>query len=113
MPFDTTTTALALACLGALCLGISKAGFPGLAIVNVLVIAELFGAKNSVGIILPMLLILKRGGGCRHAPARCLHESVSCAGCRASGLCRRLQAEAFLLARPPVNLKNAGPIFKL
>ena len=57
MPFDTTTTALALACLGALCLGISKAGFPGLAIVNVLVIAELFGAKNSVGIILPMLLI--------------------------------------------------------
>lgn len=49
--------AIFLACLGAFCLGISKTGFPGLAIVNVLIIAELFGAKNSVGIILPMLVI--------------------------------------------------------
>jgi uncharacterized membrane protein YfcA len=57
MPFDATTTAISIACLGALCLGVSKAGFPGLAIVNVLVIAELFGAKNSVGIILPMLVV--------------------------------------------------------
>ncbi len=43
--------------IGAFCLGISKTGFPGLAIVNVLIIAELFGAKNSVGIILPLLVI--------------------------------------------------------
>jgi uncharacterized membrane protein YfcA len=57
MPFDATTTAVSLAYLGAFCLGVSKAGFPGLAIVNVLVIAELFGAKNSVGIILPMLVV--------------------------------------------------------
>jgi len=57
MPFDATTPAIALACLGALCLGVSKAGFPGLAIVNVLIIAELFGARNSVGIILPLLVI--------------------------------------------------------
>jgi len=57
MPFDATTTAISLAYLGALCLGVSKAGFPGLAIVNVLLIAELFGAKNSVGIILPMLVV--------------------------------------------------------
>ncbi|MEM9282698.1 MAG: sulfite exporter TauE/SafE family protein [Verrucomicrobiota bacterium] len=57
MPFDATTTAIALACFGALSLGISKTGFPGLAIVNVLIIAELFGAKNSVGIILPMLVV--------------------------------------------------------
>ncbi len=56
-PFDATWTAFALACLGALCLGVSKTGFPGLAIVNVLLIAELFGAKNSVGIILPMLIV--------------------------------------------------------
>lgn len=57
IPFDATTATILIACLGALCLGISKTGFPGLAIVNVLIIAELFGAKNSVGIILPMLVI--------------------------------------------------------
>lgn len=57
LPFDASVPILALACLGALCLGISKTGFPGLAIINVLLIAELFGAKNSVGIILPMLII--------------------------------------------------------
>lgn len=57
LPFDATWLALALACLGAFSLGISKAGLPGLAIVNVLIIAELFGAKNSVGIILPLLIV--------------------------------------------------------
>lgn len=57
LPFDASGPTLSLACLGALCLGISKTGFPGLAIVNVLLIAELFGAKNSVGIILPMLIV--------------------------------------------------------
>ncbi len=57
LPFDASWTALALACLGALCLGVSKTGFPGLAIVNVLLIAELFGAKHSVGIILPLLIV--------------------------------------------------------
>ncbi len=56
-PFDATWTSLGLASLGALCLGVSKTGFPGLAILNVLLIAELFGAKNSVGIILPMLVV--------------------------------------------------------
>lgn len=55
-PFEASGLTLALACLGALCLGVSKTGFPGLAIINVLLIAELFGAKNSVGIILPMLI---------------------------------------------------------
>lgn len=48
---------IALASAGAFSLGISKTGFPGLAIVNVLIVAELFGAKNSVGIILPMLVV--------------------------------------------------------
>ncbi len=57
IPFDATTATILLACLGAFSLGFSKTGFPGLAIVNVLIIAELFGAKNSVGIILPMLII--------------------------------------------------------
>ncbi len=57
LPFDATEITIALACAGALCLGISKTGFPGLAIVNVLIVAELFGAKSSVGIILPMLVV--------------------------------------------------------
>ncbi|MDF1659187.1 MAG: sulfite exporter TauE/SafE family protein [Verrucomicrobiales bacterium] len=57
LPYDVTWIAIALACLGALSLGISKAGIPGLAIVNVLIIAEIFGAKNSVGIILPLLVV--------------------------------------------------------
>lgn len=57
LPYDATVTTLLLAGLGAACLGFSKTGFPGLAIVNVLLVAELFGAKNSIGIILPMLVL--------------------------------------------------------
>ncbi len=47
----------ALASFGAWALGISKAGFPGLGIVNVLIMVELFGAKPSLGLILPMLTV--------------------------------------------------------
>lgn len=47
---------LILALFGGFCLGVSKTGFPGLALVNVLIIAQLFGAKESVGIILPLLI---------------------------------------------------------
>ena len=57
IPYDSTLLTLAIAALGAMCLGVSKTGFPGLAIINVMIIAELFGAKNSVGIILPMLVV--------------------------------------------------------
>lgn len=57
LPFDATWTIIAFASLGALCLGVSKTGFPGLAIVNVMIVAELFGAKNMIGIILPMLIV--------------------------------------------------------
>jgi len=46
-----------LALLGAFSLGFSKTGFPGLALVNVLIMAELFGAKQSVGLILPLLIV--------------------------------------------------------
>ena len=56
LPFDTTWTILGLALFGAFSLGVSKTGFPGLALVNVLIIAECFGAKASVGIILPLLI---------------------------------------------------------
>src|SRR5690349_3130739 len=46
----------ALAVAGALGMGISKAGFPGMSLVHVVVFALLFGARNSTGIILPMLI---------------------------------------------------------
>ena len=48
---------IGIALLGAFSLGVSKTGFPGMAIVNVLIIAELFGARESVGIILPLLIV--------------------------------------------------------
>ena len=57
LPFDASWLQIAVALLGALSLGISKSGFPGLAIINVIIIAELFGPKNSVGIILPLLIV--------------------------------------------------------
>lgn len=54
---EFTPANIGIALLGAFCLGFSKTGFPGLAIVNVLIIAELFGARESVGIILPLLIL--------------------------------------------------------
>jgi uncharacterized protein len=40
----------------ALGMGISKAGFPGMSLVHVVVFAFIFGARSSTGIILPMLV---------------------------------------------------------
>lgn len=45
-----------LALAGALGMGISKAGFPGMSLVHVVVFAFIFGARTSTGIILPMLI---------------------------------------------------------
>lgn len=45
-----------LAAAGALCLGIGKAGFAGMSLVHVLVFAFLFGARESTGVVLPMLI---------------------------------------------------------
>jgi uncharacterized membrane protein YfcA len=55
MPSLTTMQWL-LAVAGALGMGISKAGFPGMSLVHVVVFALIFGARNSTGIILPMLI---------------------------------------------------------
>ena len=52
-----TLTMYALALFGACCAGLSKSGFHGLAMINILLMAELFGAKESVGIILPLLIV--------------------------------------------------------
>ena len=51
-----TAAQWALAVAGALGMGISKAGFPGMSLVHVVVFALVFGARNSTGIILPMLI---------------------------------------------------------
>mgnify|MGYP004275771563 CR=1 FL=1 len=57
LPGDISTATWLLALFGAFSLGFSKTGFPGLAMVNVLILAELFGAKASVGMIVPMLVV--------------------------------------------------------
>src|SRR5436190_24202461 len=57
----------ALAVLGALSMGVSKAGFAGLSLFHVMVFALLFGARGSTGIVLPMLLV---GDACAIAASR-------------------------------------------
>ena len=54
---DLTPTSWALAAAAAFALGVGKGGFAGLSIVHVLVFAFLFGARDSTGIVLPMLLV--------------------------------------------------------
>jgi uncharacterized membrane protein YfcA len=61
---------LLLALFGAVCIGLSKAGLAGTATLNVVLMAKIFGAKPSVGIVLPMLIVadflgylLNRKGG--------------------------------------------------
>ena len=48
---------LLLALFGALCIGLSKSGLAGTATLNVVIMAKIFGAKPSVGIVLPMLIV--------------------------------------------------------
>ena len=51
-----STSGWILVCLAALCVGLGKAGFSGLGLIAVFIMAELFG-KASVGILLPMLIV--------------------------------------------------------
>ncbi len=46
-----------LALLAALCIGLSKAGFSGISMVSVFLFADLYGAKASVGLALPLLIL--------------------------------------------------------
>jgi hypothetical protein len=50
------TSALLLATLGAVCIGLSKSGLSGTATLNVVLMAKVFGAKASVGLVLPLLI---------------------------------------------------------
>ena len=52
----TTETMLFLA-ISALCIGISKAGFSGVSLIAVYLLAETFGAKESIGVALPLLIL--------------------------------------------------------
>ena len=45
-----------LAVLAALCIGLSKAGFSGISMVSVVLLADLYGPKASVGLALPLLI---------------------------------------------------------
>lgn len=48
--------AVLLAGFGALCIGLSKSGLSGTATLNVVIMAKVFGAKASVGLVLPLLI---------------------------------------------------------
>ena len=54
MPLEPWQWALFI--LAALCTGLAKAGLSGVSLISVFVIAELFGAKSSIGVVLPMLI---------------------------------------------------------
>ncbi len=45
-----------LALLAAVCIGLSKAGFSGISMVSVFLLADIYGAKTSVGLALPLLI---------------------------------------------------------
>ena len=50
-----------LAILAALCVGLSKAGFTGLGLVAVIGFASIFGARDSTGVVLPLLIVADIG----------------------------------------------------
>jgi uncharacterized protein len=54
--FHGDGNAMLLAFLGALCIGLSKAGLAGTATLTVVLMAKAFGAKPSVGLVLPLLI---------------------------------------------------------
>ena len=54
---DPTPLKWMLAVLAAFGIGVSKSGFAGLSLVHVLVFIYLFGARDSTGVVLPMLIV--------------------------------------------------------
>jgi hypothetical protein len=54
--FAGTPEVIWLAVIGALCIGMAKAGLAGCGLVSVLLFAQAFGAKASTGVVLPMLI---------------------------------------------------------
>lgn len=54
---DLTYGQWLLATLAAMGIGISKSGLPGVSLLHVVIMASLFGSRESTGVILPMLVI--------------------------------------------------------
>ena len=54
---DPTPLKWMLAVLAAFGIGVSKSGFAGVSLVHVLVFLYLFGARDSTGVVLPMLIV--------------------------------------------------------
>jgi len=52
-----TIATISLLALAALCIGIAKAGFSGVSLIAVFILADTFGAKESLGIALPLLIV--------------------------------------------------------
>lgn len=50
-------TVYIIAFFAAVCIGLSKAGFSGISMVSVFIFADMYGAKASVGLALPLLII--------------------------------------------------------
>ncbi len=55
--FQGDLASLLLAFVGALCIGLSKSGLAGTATLTVVLMAQAFGAKQSVGLVLPLLIV--------------------------------------------------------
>ena len=53
---DFSTLAWIMAVVAALCIGLTKAGFNGFAIITILLMARIMPAKESTGAVLPMLI---------------------------------------------------------
>lgn len=54
---DITSFAWAMALMAALVIGLSKAGIKGIAVINVTLMALAFGARESTGIVVPLLIV--------------------------------------------------------
>ncbi|MEM8736168.1 MAG: sulfite exporter TauE/SafE family protein [Planctomycetota bacterium] len=57
MPDTLTVDQMLLLFIAAMGIGISKCGFAGVSMIHVLIFAFVFGAKDSTGVLLPMLVI--------------------------------------------------------
>ena len=55
-PMPDHPYAYVIGLLAAVCIGMSKAGFSGVSLVAVFLLADLYGAKESVGLALPLLI---------------------------------------------------------
>ncbi|MBK1883246.1 sulfite exporter TauE/SafE family protein [Luteolibacter pohnpeiensis] len=52
---DPWTYALAL--FAAICIGLAKTGFSGISLIGVFILADVYGAKTSVGVALPLMIV--------------------------------------------------------